>query len=282
VPDAIGVCDYRRMTLRRFALPIPQTPRPACVPLRSFAPTAAKRAHIANGFLWAAIAVCPVVSRHAAAAGFSDVAAITSQLFERGVALPPATPVLQDALFYTLENNWTVGISAAVPVRSPAKVIETSAQITRNWLVSDDWHMQASVLVYEYPSERVLHSYDRTEVAVGWSYRDMLTFEVSTARMAHKTRDPVRSAADLDLRLPLRSNFFLGAGIGRTQALGVYPYTHGPPYWYTYGHLGLGWSHDRWSFEVDCIANSQTQSDWPRSRTAPEASRWAATLARTF
>ena len=192
--------------------------------------------------------------------------------------MPPATPVLQDALFWTSENNWSIGVSAATPVRSPGQVVEASAQVARHWSVSDDWQMQASALLYEYPSERVLHSYDRTEVAVGWIYRDLLTFQVSTARMAHRTRDPLRSAADLDLRLPLHSNFFFGAGVGRTQALGEYEFKG----WYTYGHLGLGWASDRWAFEVDRIANHQPQIPSPWPRTALEASRWIATISRVF
>jgi hypothetical protein len=186
------------------------------------------------------------------------VVAITSQLFDRGIAIPPATPVLQNGLFWTSENDWSVGVSAATPLRSPAKVVEATAQVSRHWSISDDWHMQASALVYEYPSERSLRAYDRAEAAVGWTYRDLLTFQASTARMLHGTHDSLRSAVDVDLRLPIRSDFFFGTGIGYAQSLGRYePSSHSSAAWYTYGHLGLGWSRDRWSVEVDRIEHDR-------------------------
>jgi hypothetical protein len=279
----MSVCDHRPMTFRRCAQPLRPTLCPPCAPEPSLLPVAAKWGCVAHGVLWAAIAVCPAASRHATAAGFSDVVAITSQLFDRGIAIPPATPVLQNALFWTSETDWTIGVSAATPVRSPAQVVETTAQVSRHWSISDDWHMQASALVYEYPSERTLRSYDRAEAALGWTYRDLLTFQASTARMLHGTHDALRSAVDLDLRLPLRSDFFFAAGIGHAQALGAYrPSSHAFAGWYTYGHLGLGWGRDGWSFEVDRMANGQPRNPSPRPRTALNASQWAVTVSRVF
>jgi len=233
--------------------------------------------------LWIAFSVCAAVSRDAAGAGFSDVVAITSQLFDRGIAIPPSTPVLQNALFWTSENDWSVGVSAATPLRAPSQVAEATAQVSRHWSISDDWHMQASALVYEYPNERALRSYDRAEAALGWTYRDLLTFQASTAHLLHGTHDSQRSAVDLDLRLPMRSDFFVGAGIGYAQALGRYdPTTHASAGWYTYGHLGLGWSHDGWSVEADRMAHWQLPSPPSRPRTALSRSRWAVTVSRVF
>ncbi|TCI11390.1 hypothetical protein EZM97_15100 [Dyella soli] len=248
-------------------------------------------------FLPALAATGFAVSVPARAGEFSGAVALGSQLVDRGLAITPATPVLQGAGSWTSSTGWSLGLSAGVEARSPGRLAEGMAQASHAWSLSSDWQMQASLLYYDYPSH--LHSAvtDRTETGVNWTYRDILTLGVSAAWFIGARDNGPHPAADLGFHWPLTEHFSLSAGVGVAQAItsaysshGYYPgheygygyagrYGKGDATTYRYGHAGLMWSYGSWRVEVDRV---ETDLDSGPSSNDPSASPWLATITLAF
>ncbi|HEY0197604.1 MAG TPA: hypothetical protein VGC19_03555 [Rhodanobacter sp.] len=243
----------------------------------------------AAGLLVMVMAACLSVPLHAQSSSFDGVVALSSQLVDRGVAITPATPILQGAAAWTTASGWSLGLSGSTEVRSPGHLVEALAQGSRSWSLSDDWQMQANLLYYSYPSSARSRAYDRAELGVGWIYRDILTFNLSAAHAFRTGSHRPRAAADLSLHWPLAWHFSLSAGAGIAEAL-VAPvsyrgYTRTSEYdyrgsnHYAYGHAGLLWVDGRWQLELDRIA---TDTDMRHQRGDLRASPWVATIFRSF
>lgn len=189
----------------------------------------------------------------------SGAVALGSQLVDRGLAITPATPILQAAASWTSASGWSAGVSGAVQTRSPDHLAEGLAQVSRAWMLSSDWQMQADLLYYDYPGDDRARLFDRTEAGVNWIYRDVLTFGLSASSMTHGANHDPRGAADVDFHWPLAWHFALSLGAGVAQYLvspyDSYGYIHRPPPGvYGYGHAGVLWSDGAWRIELDRIA----------------------------
>jgi uncharacterized protein (TIGR02001 family) len=241
------------------------------------------------GFISVTIAACLSMPLHAQSTNLGGVVALSSQLVDRGIAITPATPILQGAASWTTASGWSLGLSGSTEVRSPGHIVEALAQASRSWSLTADWQMQASLLYYTYPGNARSKAYDRAELGVGWVYRDVLTFSVSAAHVFRTGSHRPRAAADLSLHWPLAWHFSLSAGAGIAESL-VAPvnyrsHTHDDSYGYrpvshyAYGHAGLMWSSGPWQVELDRIA---TDVAMRRQRSNLNASPWVATISRSF
>ncbi|MEP6907123.1 MAG: hypothetical protein ABI858_03960 [Pseudoxanthomonas sp.] len=248
-------------------------------------------------FIPVALAICLPASVHAQSTNLHAVVALSSQLVDRGLAITPATPILQGAVSWTLPDDWSLGLSGGTEVRSPRRISETLAQASRHWRLSSDWQMQASMLYYHYFGNARSRVYDRGEMAIDWTYRDVLTFGLSAARVIGAGDHRPRAAADVNFNWPLGWQVSLSAGAGVAQALAVRPpdryahgrggsysyrryahlYDNGSPY--RYGHAGLMWSDGTWRVELDRIV---TDSGAQRLPGYPAAVPWVATISRSF
>lgn len=219
---------------------------------------------------------------HAQSTGVQGIVALSSQLVDRGLAVTPATPILQGAVFWASPSGWSLGVSGSAETRSPGHLVETLAQASHSWVLSSDWQMQAGLLYYDYPGNSRSSAYDRAELGVSWIYRDILTFAVSGARVVHTDDHRTRGAADLDFHWPLMWHFSLSAGAGIAQTLmpSHGPYSYGVANHYTYGHAGLIWSDGPWRVEFEHIANNQDLR-WSRHNSSAVAT-WVTTISRSF
>ncbi|WP_445143497.1 hypothetical protein [Dyella sp. Tek66A03] len=229
-----------------------------------------------------AIAAGMVVPGAAQSEDLSGEVALASQLVDRGLAITPATPTVQAALFWSSPNGWSVGVSAGSEAKTLAKPAETQAQLSRHVALSDDWQMQGSLLYYHVAAAPQVRTYDRTEAGIDWIYRDILTLGVSAiAYPGAKSADP-RPAADLNVRWPLPWNFSISAGAGVAQYViapyhSSYHYDHTGTYYY--GQAGLRWSRRAWRVEVNRIA---TDPVIRQKLKGLAASPWLASLSWSF
>ena len=235
------------------------------------------------------VAACLPASLQARSTDVHVVVALGSQLVERGVAITPATPVMQGAASWTSPaGRWSLGLSGSVEVRSPGHMAETLLQASHYWRRSSDWQVQVSLLYYRYSGTARSRTYDRAEAGIHWTYRDTLTFGLSAARNIDVEDHRTRAAADLDLHWPVLRHLALsmGAGVAQTLAAPHDPdYDQGDSYRYRhesvyhYGHAGLMWSDGPWRVELDRI---MTDLDTSRQRYDPRAAPWVATISRSF
>jgi uncharacterized protein (TIGR02001 family) len=245
------------------------------------------RVHL--GIMSVAVAACLSTPLHAQSTTFNGAAALSSGLFDRGQAITGNTPILQGAVSLTSATGWSLGLSGSTELRSPGRLVEGLLQASRDWTLSSDWQMQASVLYYRYPGENGSRASDRAEAGVHWTYRDVLTVGLSAIDSLGARDHQLSGATDLSFHWPLAWHFSLSAGVGVSQPIPA-PYTryrngyssyrdsdhsglHG------YGHAGLLWSNGPWQIELDRImADPATQRQW----AAMNASPWVATISRSF
>ena len=247
--------------------------------------TAVTRAHV--GFMSVAIAACFSTPGHAQSTTFNGAAALSSGLFDRGQAITGNTPILQGAASLTSATGWSLGLSGSTELRSPGRLVEALVQVSRDWSLSSDWQMQASLLYYRYPGESGSRASDRAEAGAHWTYRDVLTLGVSAIDVFGARDHQLSGAADLSFHWPLAWQFSLSAGVGVAQPI-MAPYTrygHASYYEYDhtglhgYGHAGLSWSKGPWRIELDrIIADQATHREW----AALGASPWVGTISRSF
>ena len=229
-----------------------------------------------------AMVCCLAIPLQARSSDFSGEVALTSQLVDRGLALTPPTPAVQGALSLALPEGWSLGVSGGVEIRSPGHVPESLAQLSRAVTLSNDWQMQASLLYYHYADNAQARIYDRTEAGVGWTYRDILSFNLSADYTLGAKESQVRPAADLNLHWPLPWHLSLSAGAGVAQYV-IAPYHRSSGYDYTgtyyYGHAGLLWSKGPWRLELDRVFTDPTiRQHWGNLAASP----WLGTISWSF
>lgn len=223
----------------------------------------------ACGIAFAAGAVLPLA---AAAGDLSGSLALSSQLIDRGQPITPATPILQGSLAWTTTSGWAFGLAGSARVHEHGNhFLEATAQATRYWSLSGDWAMQASALYYKYPER--WRRFDRAEVGLHWTWRDVLTFGVSGTSTTHDDRGHVREAADATFRWPLGEHLSFTAGAGVARGF-VAPYKP-----YRYGQAGLAWTQGAWRLEVLRVASDQK---YTYRQAYPTLEHWAATLQWSF
>lgn len=237
------------------------------------------------------LALALAVPVHAQSSTWSGTVALSSQLIDRGLAISPATPILQGDVSWTSASGWVLGASAATELRSPGKGSEALAQVAHYWTFTDDWRMQAGVIYYSYPGNARGHPFDRVETGVHWLYRDVLSAGLSAMTLTRGSDHDPRGAADIDFHWPLPRHFAFSAGLGVAQPLlgaerdrygydngyRIYRHLH-PSSYYGYGHLGLAWAYGRWQVELDRVF---TDPDIRRQRYQV-AAPWVATLSWSF
>jgi hypothetical protein len=157
-------------------------------------------------------------------------------------------------------------------------------------VLSNDWSGQASLHYYDYAAEGRYGIPDRADANLSFSYRDTLTFGLSTIRVDGDRNHRLRGAADLDASWPLSRHLSLSAGVGIAQ-VAVASYRRGRSSRYTYrypprvrgygyGNLGLAWSDGPWRLQLDRNANSLGKQRPAYGGHAAPA--WVATLSRSF
>jgi hypothetical protein len=218
---------------------------------------------------------------HAQTSGIAGAVGVSSELVDRGLAVSPPTPIVQGALSWTSPTGWSLGASAATEIRSPGKVSEALAQVSKYWSLSNDWQMRGSVLYYDYPGNSRARYFDRSEASVDWIYRDIVVFGLSGIYLTNGDEHQPRGAADVNLHWPLAWHFSLSAGVGVAQSL-VPPYGpngYGRASVYRYGQLGLIWSYGRWRMELDRIAaDPGSRQQWGNLVASP----WVGTISWSF
>jgi hypothetical protein len=236
------------------------------------------------GFLSAAMGACLPTPLHAQSSGLSGVAALSSQLDDRGLAITPATPIAQGAVTWASPAGWALGLSGSTEVRSPGRFAEVLVQGSRYWALSGNWQVQANLLYYSYSGSARSRAYDRAEAGVNWIYRDILTFGLSAARAIGAQDHRPRGAADANFHWPLAWHFSLSAGAGVAQPLiapyGPYgPYSHNNTSLYGYGLAGLIWERSSWRVELDRV---MTDEGMRRQQGDMRAQPWVATISLSF
>jgi len=138
--------------------------------------------------------------------------------------------------------------------------------------LTEDWSLSAFLLRYEYPgaSADVDESYSEAEVSL--VYRGM--FQASLAY----TPDVLASGfpglfVEVSGRYPLTRLVDLSGGIGRAELDTPFDTS------YTYGHLGVGWSHRGFDLELGYyLADSRPIPRWGEVADG----RWALSLSARF
>lgn len=211
---------------------------------------------------------------------FGGNVALSSQLVDRGLAITPATPVLQGAISWTSSKGWSLGLAGGVEVRSPGQPVMVLARVSRSWAPSADWLAQANLLYYDYRGNGIP---DRADANVYFTYRDTFSFGLSAIRVDGARSPRALGAADANLSWPLTRRLSLAAGAGiaqatvRSYAPGRYGYDR--VQLYGYGNLGLAWSDGPWRLQLDRNMNSLGDR---RAYGTRAASDWLATVSRSF
>lgn len=225
---------------------------------------------------------------HAQSSRLSGEVALASQLVNQGLAVTPATPILQGAVSWTSPDGWSLGLAGGVEVRSPGRPVVALARVSRFWPLSGDWLAQASLLYYDYRAEGGSGIPDRADASIYFIYRDTVTLGLSAIRVSGDRDRRLRGAADIDANWPLTQHLSVTAGVGIAQA-NVVSYGHGgyrhpgPRYdsvqLYGYGNVGLAWSDAPWHLRLDRNRSSMGSR---RAYGAQPPSTWVATLSRSF
>lgn len=230
---------------------------------------------------------CLSTPLHAQSSNFSGEVALASQLVDRGLAITPATPVLQGSVSLALPEGWSLGLAGGVEARSPGRLVVALARVSHFWALSSDWQAQASLLYYDYRADDGRGIPDRADASLHFTYRDTLTFGLSAVRVSGNQDRRLLGAADLELRWPLTRHVSLstGAGIAQTAVASYEPgsyqhYGHDAPIeLYGYGHLGLAWSDGPWHLQIGRNMNSLGER---RVYGTQASSNWVATLSWSF
>nr|WP_315425674.1 hypothetical protein [uncultured Albidiferax sp.] len=198
--------------------------------------------------------------------------AISSSLIDRGMQIGPRRPIAQVQVTLYDTSGWSTGLAVGVQAGAPnpSQVLVRGAY---EWLLSNDWQMQANALYYSYPSDSGLKLFDRVEAGVSWGYRDMLALSLTS----HHFRIPApgqprpRWTAEMSLRWPLAEHIALSSGIGQAQLD-----RDGS---YAYGQVGTTWSQGPWRAEVSYLYTDRRAVTLFGNNAARH---WSVLLARSF
>src|SRR3546814_13618297 len=81
----------------------------------------------------------------------------------RGLAISPATPIVQGSVSWMSPGGWSMGLAGGVELRSPGQPVVVLGRVSRFWSISDDRLAHASLLYYDYRAERYRGIPDRAE-----------------------------------------------------------------------------------------------------------------------
>ncbi len=198
--------------------------------------------------------------------------AVGTSLIDRGMVIGPRRPIAQAQVTLYDTSGWSTGLAIGVQDggSNPSQVLVRGAY---EWLLNNDWQMQANALYYGYPSDPGLKMFDRVEAGVSWGYRDMLALSLTS----HHFRIPLpgqprpRWTAEMALRWPLAEHFALSTGMGLAQ---LDRDGH-----YLYGQVGAGWSQGPWRVEISYLRTDQRSVALFGNNAARN---WAALLAWSF
>lgn len=250
-----------------------------------------KLASVMSAIVLLAIVLLLAAPAHAQSSSIGGEVALASQLVDRGLAITPATPVLQGEVSWTSGNGWSLGLAGGVEVRSPGHLVMGVARVSRDWFSSGDWRGRANLAYYDYQDRGGRGIPDRVDAGVYVSYRDTVSIGISAIRVDGDQDRRWLGAADVGLGWPLSSQLTLMAGAGVAEASvrsGSYGYGDGHGYGYGsgyetraygYGNLGLAWSRGGWRLRIERNLNSLGERR-AYGNGAPDP--WVATLSRAF
>lgn len=216
-------------------------------------------------FLAAMFLACPWLPLQAQSLRFGGELALSSQLVDQGLAITPATPILQASMAWTSPGGWSLGVAGGVELRAPGQPVLVLGRASRAWALSEDWMGQASLLYYDYRARRGVAIPDRVDANLYFTYRDLLSIGVTAMRPVDGPRQQLLGAADIELNYPLSRHLSLAAGAGIAQAsIRAYgPHAYGAGYQgryaveaYGFGSLGLAWTSGRLRLQLDRNLNS--------------------------
>lgn len=227
----------------------------------------------------ALLAACLLAPAHSRAGPWNGEVSLASQLLDRGLAITPATPVLQGAVAWTTPSGWSLGLSGGIELGSPDHLAAAAVRVAHAWSLSENWRMQAGVVYYRYAGRIDADVY---EPGVYWLYRDVLTFGVAGVHLAGAGGRKLHPAADLNFHWPLGGAFSFAGGIGIARYAAPDRYLRNERYgtgYYRYGQAGLFWRQGAWQVELDRVVVD------PHARRYLQglvASPWLVTISRSF
>ncbi|UXA52859.1 hypothetical protein M0D45_19905 [Xanthomonas prunicola] len=204
--------------------------------------------------------------------------AVTSSLIDRGISIAPNKVTVQAAGYWLPSPGWSISTSVALQSPAWSDPVAVAAQVGRAWMLGDRWQMQASLLYYAYPTDRSTRTFNRQEASLAWSYRDVVTFAISTFNFPRADQSPWNVAFDITGNVPLSNDFSLSLGAGSSRFPAM---AYGAPHSgrYQYGQLGLKWSRAGWTLKAERIL---TSGNTPRMQGGPGETPWLGTVSRTF
>ncbi|OOW72048.1 hypothetical protein Xmlh_07195 [Xanthomonas axonopodis pv. melhusii] len=227
---------------------------------------------------WLLLTLAAGACGSAPAKDFGGAVALTSSLIDRGISIAPNKVTVQAAGYWLPAPGWSVSTSVALQSPAWSDPVAVTAQLGRAWMLDDRWQMQASLLYYAYPTDRATRTFDRQEASLAWSYRDLLTFSLSTFNFPRADRSPWNVAFDITANVPLRNDvsLSLGAGSSRFPAMAYGAARSGR---YQYGQVGLKWNRAGWTLKAERIL---TSGNTPRLQGGPGETPWLSTASVTF
>src|SRR3546814_2236263 len=89
------------------------------------------RGHRPGLLLAATVLACLSAPLHAQSWPFSGEVALSSQLVDRGLAISPATPILQGSASWMSPGGWSMGLAGGVELRSPGQPVVVLGRVSR-------------------------------------------------------------------------------------------------------------------------------------------------------
>lgn len=236
-------------------------------PLR---PPVTRRPGRAAGALWLLLPL-PLAAQPLAIAG--ELAAAT-ELTDRGLLVGTDRPVLQAAFTLVLDRRWTLGLTGSLPLGEPGQR-RLLASLGRYETLSDDWQLDTQLAYYGYPGDAHAGDFNRWELQVGGSYRDVLNLGITALHYPAwpGRRAGLQWALDLGLRWPLAGGWSATASLGRADLPPL------PRLRYTYGGLGLAWQAGDWRLELSRLGSDARAR---RIMGALADRRWSASASWRF
>ena len=205
--------------------------------------------------------------------GTGELAAAT-ELTDRGLLVGTDRPVLQAAYTLVLDRRWTLGLTSSLPLGEPGQR-RLLASLGRYDTLSDDWQLDTQLAYYGYPGDAHAGEFNRWELQVGGSYRDVFNLGLTALHYPAwpGQRGGLQWALDLGLRWPLAGGWSATASLGRADLPPL------PRLRYTYAGLGLAWQAGDWRLELNRLGSDARA----RRIMGPLAERrWSASVSWAF
>ncbi len=237
-----------------------------------------QRAHASAALSLAALLLHAPLA-HASDQWGGSIAAV-SDYVSRGLSQTRGDPAFQLGSYRTIGSLWSIGgaISSVDLGDWIDASYELSANLTRTWLLGEQWTVQAGYTRYVYPGER--GDYDYGEWTAALSFRNWITataaFFPDTSIYSRGVTAWREDAVSLDLALlqPLSERWSLLAGVGYYEL----PDPFAAGYWFWSTGFAFSWN----ALQLD-IVHIETDSTALRLFGRDRAgSRWSAALMWKF